>query len=148
MNRKEKIILRAVQSNLPCAKRPYASLARRLGISERFLLLKIKELKKRGYIRRIGAVISAKHLGYKSMLIGVQVENEKVEKIVSFINARDNVSHNYLRDSKYNLWFTFSAKTKKEIHDFVRKLKKTSGINDVSTLPAEKTFKINAEFVF
>ena len=120
----------------------------KLGMNEADLIKQIKSLKKKGYLRRIGAVISAKHLYYKSTLIAAQIEKSGISRNVKFINSHENVTHNYLRDSKYNVWFTFSAKTKKEIKDFICNFKKRIGVLDVLSLPAIKTFKINAEFKF
>ncbi|MFH1287698.1 MAG: Lrp/AsnC family transcriptional regulator [bacterium] len=123
-------------------------MARRLGMSEEYLLLKIKKLKQKGYIRRIGGIVSPRHLGYKSVLIGACVPEEKVYDVTSFVNRSDNVSHNYLRDSEYNVWFTFSAKTKKEIDNFIQRLKNNKGIADILILPSKKMFKLNTEFCF
>lgn len=99
-------------------------------------------------MRRIGAVVSLAHLGYKSTLIAARLEKAFMTQNIAFINASEFITHNYLRDVKYNVWFTFSAKTKKEIENFIRIFKKRRGVVDVLSLPAKKTFKINAEFMF
>lgn len=148
MNQKEKQILKALQSNFPIAKNPYCILAQRVGVTQRYLLSKVKDLKKRGFIRRIGAVVSAKRLGYQSVLVGMRVSRDDVEHAVLAINRSSNVSHNYLRNGEYGLWFTFRAKKKKEINNFISLLRKNKKIKDILVLPAIKTFKINAEFKF
>ncbi|MFH1062950.1 MAG: Lrp/AsnC family transcriptional regulator [Candidatus Omnitrophota bacterium] len=148
MNQKEKKILKVLQSNFPIVENPYQVLAERLGLTQKQLLSKIQEFKHKKIIRRIGAVASAAHLGYKSMLIAARVKPEYVEKTALFINSFENVTHNYSRKAEYNLWFTFSAKTKKEINSFIENLKKRRGIEAVLALPAVETFKIKAEFKF
>lgn len=148
MNQKEKKILNVLQSDFPIVENPYQVLAERFGISQHQLLSKIQEFKQKKVIRRIGAVASAARLNYKSLLIAARVKPEDVEETALFINSFENVTHNYLRKAEYNLWFTFSAKTKKEINSFISNLKKRRGIEDVLALPAVETFKIKAEFKF
>ncbi|MBU1044251.1 MAG: Lrp/AsnC family transcriptional regulator [Candidatus Omnitrophica bacterium] len=148
MCQKEKEILKILQSDFPIIANPYQVLAKRLGISPEQLLSKIDKLKQKKTIRRIGAVASAAHLGYKSMLIAARIKPEAVEKIAEFINSFENVTHNYLRKAEYNLWFTFSAKTNKQINSFIAQLKGMNGVEEVMALPATQTFKIKAEFKF
>lgn len=151
MSQRQKLtkkILKILQSDFPLTKRPYLVLADRLGIKEPELILRIKQLHKNGTIRRIGAVASARHLGYKNVLLGVKVLPKKIKETVCFINSYENVTHNYLRNSTYNIWLTFSAKTKKEINDFIRRLKRRKGVKDILILPSKKVFKIKAEFKF
>jgi len=148
MNQKEKLILTTLQSKFPLSKHPYRDLARRLKINEKFLLSKVSQFKRKGIIRRIGAIVSSERLGHKGVLIGISVPQDKLKGIVSFINSSSCVSHNYLRDCEYNVWFTFSAKKKKELTDFVRDLRKNKNIRKILILPAKKLFKLNAEFRF
>jgi DNA-binding Lrp family transcriptional regulator len=146
MSRKRKEILKILQSDFPIVENPYQVLAKRLGISQEKLLSTVNQLKKTKIIRRIGAVASASHLGYKSMLIAADVNPRFIDKTAAFISSFENVTHNYLRDAEYNIWFTFSAKTKKQIDGFIRQLKQKKGVNSVAVFPATKTFKIKAEF--
>lgn len=139
-------ILKALQSDFPLTTNPYQTLANKLGMDEHAFIAEIKRLKSNGYVRRVGAVASAAHLGYKSTLIGASIEGMSMRDNIAFINSHENVTHNYLRDAEYNVWFTFSAKTKKEIESFICGFKKRKGVNKVLNLPAKRTFKINAEF--
>jgi len=146
MNQKEKLILTTLQSEFPLACHPYSDMARRLGMTEERLLEKIAGLKRNGTIRRIGAVTSARHVGYKSVLISACVMASSIPAVARFVSSFANVSHNYLREGKFNLWCTFSAKTQSDINAFIAALKKQRGVSGVIVLPARKTFKINAEF--
>lgn len=141
-------ILKALQSDFPLTINPYQSLAGKFGMDEAELIAEIKRLKKNGYIRRIGAVACAWRLGYKSTLIAARLEKANMGRNIAFINAFESVTHNYLRDAKYNVWFTFSAKTKKDTENFIRIFKKRHGVIEVLSLPAKKTFKIKVEFSF
>ena len=146
MNRKEKSILTTIQSDFPLTRYPYRDMARRLGMPEERLLKKIAVLKKNGTIRRIGAVVCARHVGYTSVLVSARVAAASIPAVAGFVNAFANVSHNYVRENDFNLWCTFSAKTQREINAFSAALKRQRGVSAVMVLPARKTFKINAEF--
>ena len=148
MSQKEKEILKILQSDFPIVENPYQVLAKRIGLSPKQLIAKIKKFKKENIIRRVGAVASARYLGYKSLLIAACVKPEFVEKTALFISSFENVTHNYLRKAEYNIWFTFSAKRKKEINAFLDILKKRKGVEEILCLPAIQTFKIKAEFKF
>ncbi|MCP4649036.1 MAG: Lrp/AsnC family transcriptional regulator [PVC group bacterium] len=147
MNPKEKKLLKILQSEFPVTINPYREIARKLKLSEDELIKKIKSFKLRGIIRRVGGSVNAKQLGFKSVLVAVQVREDNVTKVAEFISDSDNVSHNYLRKDEYNVWFTFSARTIKQMNDFLSKLKRKRGVVDVLVLPQKKEFKINAEFV-
>lgn len=146
LTKKQKLILKILQSDFPLTKHPYQTIAERLGISAPVLLSKIRSLRSKGLIRRIGGIISGERIRYKSVLISVKVAKANIRRITSYINSFENVSHNYLRNSEFNIWFTFSAKTKKEINLFIQVLKRQKAIEEVLVLPAEKVFKINTEF--
>ncbi|MBI4846569.1 MAG: Lrp/AsnC family transcriptional regulator [Candidatus Omnitrophica bacterium] len=148
MNQKEKKILKKLQSEFPICARPYEKLSRQLGMSQASLCKKIILLKRQGKIRRIGAVIDDGRMGCQSVLIGACVCKIFIVPVVNFINSFPNVTHNYLRDDEYNIWFTFRSGRKKEIDRFVSGFRKRQGIDDVLVLPSIRMFKINAEFKF
>ncbi len=148
INKEEKEILKELQSHFPVEVKPYQVIADQLGMKEEVVLAKVKELKSKGIIRRLGAVFASKELGYQSVLIALKVAEKNIEGIAAYINSFDNVTHNYLRDDPYNIWFTFSGKTKKEINDFTEELKNNKRIDSVLVLPATKMVKLNAVFNF
>lgn len=148
MNQKERLILKILQSDFPLSRQPFYALAKRLQMEESALVKTVRELKQKGFIRRIGAVVSSKKLGYKSVLIGAKAAPKNIKAAAAFINSFKQVTHNYLRDDEYNLWFTYSAKTGKEIKNFLQDLHEKNFFADILALPAKKTFKINTEFKF
>lgn len=137
--KKDKLLLNRIQNNFPIASNPYKVLAKELNIPEEDIFNRIKDLIKKGVIRRIGANFNSNKLGYKSTLIAMKVPDEKLEEVASIINRFKGVTHNYLRDGTYNLWFTL-------IGDHLNKIKEETGINDLLDLPVIRQFKINAEF--
>ena len=48
-------------------------------------------------------------LGYSSMLVAAKVDPENPWRAAKIINSHPGVSHNYLRDHDFNLWFTIAT---------------------------------------
>jgi len=62
------------------------------------------------------------------------------------INRYLGVTHNYLRDGSFNVWFTFIAPSMKEIDSNLKQISKETGVKEIINLPATKVFKIKAHF--
>jgi hypothetical protein len=56
------------------------------------------------------------------------------------------VTHNYRRDDEYNIWFTLIASGEEELAAAFAGIKRETGIDDILSLRATRTFKINARF--
>jgi len=56
------------------------------------------------------------------------------------------VTHNYLRNHAYNIWFTFIAQDMAYIDDALEEISEKTGIREILNLPAVKTFKIKVDF--
>ena len=104
-----------LQEDLPICWQPFDDLAKYLGTEEKTLLHQAEQLKKMGVIRRIAAFINYRALGLISTLIAAHVPQENIQAVAKAVNALENVSHNYLRQHHYNLWFTLQAPSTREI---------------------------------
>ncbi|MBE9530507.1 MAG: Lrp/AsnC family transcriptional regulator, partial [Proteobacteria bacterium] len=62
------------------------------------------------------------------------------------VNRYPGVTHNYQRDNKYNVWFTFIAPSMEEIEENLKNISRQTGIREIINLPATKVFKIKAHF--
>lgn len=135
-----------LQTDLPIAKKPFTVLAERLGSEESVVLERLKWLKDNGYIRRIGPFFDSVALGYTGTLVAVNVEKEYVEAVAKKINEYVEITHNYERESEYNLWFTLltpDLERQKEILDTIESQK---GVRRLLSLPTTKKFKISVQF--
>jgi len=146
MNKKEKRLLEELQFNFPITSRPYLEIAKRTGFSESSLLGKVRTLKKRGIIRYIGPVFNLNKMGFCSTLIAARVPGKKIETAVRIINEYPQVSHNYLRDAEFNIWFTVTASSHTRLLRIIREIKKRAGLKDILNLKTLKVFKIDARF--
>jgi len=146
MNDQDRAILNAIQSDFPICSRPYQELGRRLGLSEEQVLQTVARLKEEGIIRRIGGNFHSKKLRFASTLCGARVPESEVDRFVKVVNRYPGVTHNYLRDHTYNIWFTFIARAPDEIEAALEAIRQETGVQDILNLPALRTFKIKVDF--
>jgi siroheme decarboxylase len=146
MDEIDKKILNILQKEFPLEEQPFLIVGQRCGISEDETINRILKMKEEEIIRRIGAVFDGAKLGRVSTLCAARVPEEKIESFVQIVNANKNVTHNYRRNNEYNIWFTVSAATAKELEAFLADVKEKTGVTDIQDMRAVRTFKINASF--
>lgn len=141
----QKQLCNVLQEGLPICPKPYDDLAKYLNNNEKTILQEIRELKRAGVIRRICAVINHRALGMTGTLVAAHIPEENVQEVAEAVNSLENVSHNYLREHYYNLWFTLQAESPKQIEVTVSNLSGRFGI-DFYSLPIERVFKLDVRF--
>lgn len=139
-------LLSVIQSELSIDSRPFLSLAHKLGITENEVIVRIKNLKESGYIRRIGGIFDSKKLGYSSTLCAASVPESKIELVSEVINSYNEVTHNYIRNDDYNMWFTIIANSNERMREIISNIKHKTGVYNIVSLPAIKLFKLKATF--
>jgi DNA-binding Lrp family transcriptional regulator len=134
-----------LQEDLPICRQPFDDLAKYLGTDEKTLLQQTEKLKKMGVIRRISAFINYRTLGMVSTLVAAHVPQENLHAVAEAVNALENVSHNYLRQHHYNMWFTLQARSTREIDLTLTNLSDRFDI-DFHSMPVERFFKLDVRF--
>lgn len=142
----DRAIINEIQSDFPIESRPYRELGKRLNLPEKEVLRRVKALKDEGIIRRIGGNFSSKKLSYTSTLCAARVSEAKIDKFVNEVNKFPGVTHNYLRNHEYNVWFTFIAPDMDYIARALKKISRSTGVTEILNLPAVRTFKIKVDF--
>ncbi len=139
-------ILQRIQKDFPLASRPYKVLGEELGLAEEEVFERIQALRKAGIIRSLGGVINAGSWGYVSTLVALKVPPERLKEVAGIINAHPGVTHNYLREGDYNLWFTLSCPSAAVLEQDLTALLNQSGVEAYMELPSQRVFKIKAVF--
>jgi len=139
-------ILNLLQTDFPIEEEPFKKIGERVGIEEDEVLQRIKALQDEKIIRRIGAVFDLRKLGFVSSLCAARVPEERIADFVGIVNAYPGVTHNYRRSHEYNIWFTFIAPSEEELQRSIEEIRRRTGIDDILSLRATRTFKINASF--
>ncbi|MBF0330958.1 MAG: Lrp/AsnC family transcriptional regulator [Candidatus Omnitrophica bacterium] len=143
---KDKIFLKGLQTDFPLDARPFGLLAGQAGLSEEKMLAYFRKFERQGLIRYIAPMFDLRKLGVVSTLIAMRVPVGQLDQVVRIINACPNVSHNYLRDGDYNVWFTLSAASERKLKAILTRIRKESGVEDMLDLRTERVFKSQAIF--
>ena len=142
-----KEILSRIQKQFPLVAKPFKVIADELSTSEDEVLKILNEQKQENIIRQTSAIFDTKRLGYKSSLVAFKIDEDKIDKAVSIINAHPGVSHNYERNHEFNIWFTMAVApdSKLGLDKTIEILAKLTDAEDYIMLPTLKLFKINVK---
>ena len=146
MDKIDREIINEIQSDFPVTSEPFKELGKRFNISENEVIQRLKKLKARGIIRRIGANFDSRTLGFTSTLCAAKVPESKLGEFVKTVNSYPGVTHNYLRTHTYNVWFTFIAPDMGIIATELEDISDKTGVVDILNLPAVRMFKIKVDF--
>jgi DNA-binding Lrp family transcriptional regulator len=146
MDTMDKKILNIIQKDFPLVEEPFNMVAEKVGITEDEVLERITRMKQEGIIRRIGAVFDSKKMGFVSTLCAARVPEEKLKVFVEVVNSYVGVTHNYRRSHEYNVWFTFIASDEETLKQSLAEIHDRTGIADIISMRAVRTFKIDATF--
>jgi DNA-binding Lrp family transcriptional regulator len=141
-------LLGAIQESIPFSRRPFADLGERCGLTERDVIEQLRTLKEARVIRQISAIFDTRSLGYASSLVAARIAPEKLDAAVEIINSHPGVSHNYLRNHGFNLWYTIAVPPTSALglEGTVNLLHRLSGAETTRLLPTLRLFKIGVRF--
>lgn len=141
LDRLDRQLLNLMQNDFPLTTQPYLDMARKLDISEEEVLNRIQVMKQNGIIRRTGAILDSRKMGFYSTLCACRVDEERIDEVAAIINRQKGVTHNYVRDHYYNIWFTLTAPSRNEAMEILKAIEQAAGIK-ILIMPAIKTYKI------
>ncbi len=142
----DKKIIKLIQGDLPLDERPFAVMAEKIGLSEEIFIARIRELKKRGVIRRFGATLRHQKAGFSSNAMAAWlVPDKRVEEIGAIMAEFKEVTHCYQRkprkDWKYNLYTMIHGNNREQCFRIALRISESTGINEYKLLFSEKEFK-------
>jgi siroheme decarboxylase len=140
-------VLNLMQGRFPIAPRPYASVAVEARLEEGELLARIQRLLDERIIRQVTPIFDTRALGYSSMLVAAKVDPENPWRSATIINSHPGVSHNYLRNHEFNIWFTIATEpdSKLGLEGTLEVLARIAGAESIRQLPTLKLFKIRMD---
>ncbi|HUT71009.1 MAG TPA: AsnC family transcriptional regulator [Desulfatiglandales bacterium] len=146
MDNLDRELLNEIQTGFPITRKPFQDLGVRLNCSEEEILARVRRLKRKGIIRRIGGNFDSKRLGFATTLCAAKVPEDRIKGFIEVVNRYPEVTHNYLRDNPYNIWFTFVARSSELVHRYTEEIKEQTGVREILNLPAVRIFKILVDF--
>jgi DNA-binding Lrp family transcriptional regulator len=140
-------LLNLLQGSFPIAARPYAHVAQLAGVPEEEVLARTKRLLDERIIREITPIFDTRVLGYSSMLVAARVDSANPWRAAKIINSHPGVSHNYLRDHDFNLWFTVATEPGSSlgVEGTLEVLERLTGAESIRQLPTLRLFKIRMD---
>ena len=143
----DKKLLNLMQGSFPLEPRPYARVAAMAEVPEDEVLRRVQHLIDERIIRQVTPIFDTRALGYASMLVAAKVDPENPHRAAKIINAHPGVSHNYLRNHEFNIWFTIATEpdSKLGLEGTLRLLAEEAGAESVRQLPTLKMFKIRMD---
>ena len=139
-------LLDVVQTDFPICTEPYKVIGEIIGISEQEVLNRLERLMQQDVIRRLGGVFDSRRLGYKGTLCAIKVPPERIDEVAQVVNSYIGITHNYLRDHEYNMWFTILAQSPAKVAQILNEIKEQTGIDDIINLPSQRFFKVLVNF--
>jgi DNA-binding Lrp family transcriptional regulator len=143
----DKRLLNLMQGRFPLEPRPYARVAAEAELGEDEVIARVKRLIDDRIIRQVTPIFDTRALGYRSMLVAAKVDPEYPWRAAKIINAHPGVSHNYLRNHDFNIWFTIAVEPDSilGLDGTLEVLGEEAGATSIRQLPTLKLFKIRMD---
>lgn len=145
----EKKIVRELQEGLSLDRRPFLSIAERLGMTEGQLIDKIKEFIDRGVIRRFGATLRHQDIGFVANAMVVwKVEPGQAVEIGQRLADFPEVTHCYNRKSlpdwPYTIFTMVHGRTEEDCREIARRMSEATGAGDYQVIFSSRELKKNS----
>ena len=143
-----KQVLDEIQSGFPIEPDPYSALAKKLSLPRERVLETVESLRSDGSIRKICGSVASRDLGCASTLCALTVDGpqEDIDRIAGLVSAHDEVTHNYLRNAEFNIWFTPIASSQERLDALLQEIQAETGCEKLLNLPVTEMFKIRVDF--
>ena len=143
----DKRLLNLMQGSFPIAPRPYQHVAAQAGIEEQEAMARVQRLLDERIIRQVTPIFDTRALGYSSMLVAAKVDPDNPWRAANIINEHPGVSHNYLRNHEFNIWFTIATEPDSPLglDKTLEVLSEIAGAESIRQLPTLKLFKIRMD---
>ena len=123
----DRLILNHLQEGFPIAPDPFLIVAQELGLEEADLLARLERMKAGRIITRFGPFFDAEAMGGAFCLCAMAVPEEEFETVMTKVNARPEVAHNYERSHRLNMWFVLATESEHEIEAVAKSLERETG---------------------
>jgi DNA-binding Lrp family transcriptional regulator len=142
-DQKDSLLLERLQDGMPLTENPYREIGKALNLSWKEVIARVWFLKDElKVIREMGGIFNSRSLGYYTALVGSSYPLNLLDKAADIINPHPGVTHNYIRDHTFNLWYTISSSSFKNLKATVNYLANLSKPKDILILPPVQVYKL------
>ena len=140
-------LLNLLQGSFPLEPRPFRRIAELADVPEPEVLGRTRRLLDERIIRQLTPIFDTRVLGYRSMLVAARVDPEHPWRAARIVNSHPGVSHNYLRNHDFNMWFTIAVEPESRLglEGTLDVLSELTGAESVRQLPTIRLFKIRMD---
>jgi len=139
-------IVNRIQEEVPLARRPFQFLADEFGITEEEMLYRVRRLWDLGIVRRLGPILNYPAWGMSGALVAAKLDPDRFEEARAAVQERPEITHAYLRDHAWNLWFTVIAENEAARDAIIEWVRERADLSEVRKLPQLKSFKLGVRF--
>ena len=132
------------QRDLPLVPRPFAVIARALGLREDEVISRLKRLREAGKVSRVGGTCRPNTAG-ASTLAAVAAPDGRIEDVAAAIGGLDGVNHSYLRENAWNIWFVATGPDRAHVDATLEAVRRRTGL-EVLDLPLVRPFNVDLGF--
>lgn len=149
----EKRLLRALDAPLPLIPRPFEAVGVQAGVSEDQVLERVRAWVADGTIRRFGARVNHRRIGYAANGMSVwRVPAGQVDEAAAFMSGQAEVSHCYLRRTfpgwDYNLYAMIHGASREDVLRVAQRIADYTGVEAHEVLFSTREFKKSAPVYF
>ena len=142
----QRSLVRLLQENLPVEAEPFAAAAKALGWPGEGVVAQVAEWLQQGVIRRFGAVVRHRRLGFVANGMAVfRVPPERVDAVGAALAQHSEVSHCYRRPCvpgwDFNLFAMVHGRSEDEVRQFVARVAAEHGLAGYDVLFSTTEYK-------
>ena len=142
----DKKIISLIQEDIPLDPRPFAIMAKSIGISEDEFIGRVLSMKKNGVIRRFGVTLYHQEAGFGSNSMAAWlVPDDRIEDVGRTMADFREVTHCYQRKPqkgwKYNLYAMIHGNNKDDCYRIAGNISRKVGIDEYALLFSKEEFK-------
>ena len=146
MDELDKKIVRVMQEDFPLVQEPYKTLAAQIGIDEQTLLERLKRFKENGQIRKMGAVLQHREVGFAAnVLCAWEIPAARMDEVARNMSRHPSVSHCYDRNTEpgwpYNMYTMIHGHSREECEAIAQELGRANGVSNRAMLYSVKEWK-------
>ena len=105
------VLIEELHGGFPLTERPFAEVARRLGMGETQVIERLHRLLARGLLTRFGPLFQIERAGGLFVLAAMAVPESDFNHVAGLLQLMPEVAHNYRREHALNMWFVVAAET-------------------------------------
>jgi len=142
-------LITAVQEGLPITSRPYAHIAKQLGLEETEIIARLSKLKQDGLIKRLGVIVKHRRLGYQAnAMVVFDMPDSLITQMGQRISQFHFINLCYQRPRQgeqwpYNLFCMIHGKTREKVLQQLNYLIETCALEEYAhdILFSQRCFK-------